>query len=247
MKRLSICAIAGLAITVAGCATGPENPDADPLEPFNRKMYAFNDSLDRAVLEPVAKGYRAVTNEPVRAGVRNFLDNLKEPVTFANEVLQGNPVAAAGTLGRFVINTTVGIAGVFNPASAVGIARTEEDFGQTLGVWGVASGPYLVLPFVNASSPRDLGGNIFDAAINPVNYAEFEGEDAFNIGSRILGVASSRERNLELIADVRKTQLDPYTTLRRFHIQNRERQIGGEAPQELQNQIEEVPDYELEF
>lgn len=248
MRRLSVCAIAGLAVSVAGCATAPENPDADPFEPFNRQMYAFNDGLDRAVLEPAAKGYRAVTNEPVRQGVSNFVGNLKEPVTFANELLQGRPVAAAGTFGRFLINTTVGIGGVFNPAQAVGIRRTEEDFGQTLGVWGVAAGPYLVLPFVNATSPRDLGGSAVDALLNPINYADYDGSTAVNVSTRVLGVLSSRERNIETIKDVRDTQLDPYTTLRRFHIQNRERQIGREAaPQELQNDVEDVPDYELEF
>jgi len=248
MTRLGFCAVAGLAVTLAGCATGPANPDADPFEPFNRKMYAFNDGLDRAVLEPAAKGYRAVTNEPVRQGVSNFVSNLREPVTFANEVLQGRPVAAVGTLGRFVINTTLGIGGVFNPAEAVGIERNREDFGQTLGVWGVASGPYLVLPFINSTSPRDLGGTAVDALLNPINYADYDGSTAVNVGTRVLGVLSAREQAIETIKDVRDTQLDPYTTLRRFYIQNRDQQIGRQwPPQELQNEIEEVPEYELEF
>jgi phospholipid-binding lipoprotein MlaA len=248
MTRLGFCAVAGLAVSLAGCATGPANPDADPFEPFNRQMYAFNDGLDRAVLEPAAKGYRAVTNEPVRQGVSNFLGNLREPVTFANELLQGRPVAAAGTFGRFVINTTVGIAGVFNPAEAVGIERTREDFGQTLGVWGVAPGPYLVLPLISSTSPRDLGGSAVDVFLNPINYAEFDGDDAFNISARVLGVLAGRESAIETIDSVRETQLDPYTTLRRFHIQNRDRQIGREwPPQEQQEDAEDVPDYELEF
>src|SRR5690606_16906724 len=106
-----------------------------------------------------------------------FFDNLGEPVTFANEVLQGKVGNAAGTVGRFVINTTVGIAGIFNPAGAMGIARTEEDFGQTLGAWGVNPGPYLVLPFLGSTNPRDLVGFGADRAMDPINYAEFENDD----------------------------------------------------------------------
>ena len=135
-------------VLLGGCVTiTPENAE-DPYEDFNRSMYAFNDGLDRSIVEPVAKGYRAVTNEPIRGGVNNFLDNLGEPVTFANEVLQGKIANAAGTVGRFVINTTIGIVGIFNPAEAMGIKRTDEDFGQTLGVWGVPA----ALPIFPCSS-----------------------------------------------------------------------------------------------
>jgi phospholipid-binding lipoprotein MlaA len=248
MAMIRMCALAAGLTALAGCATAPPNPEADPFEPFNRRMYGFNDSVDRTVFEPAARGYRAVTNEPIRQGVRNFLDNLGEPVTFANEVLQGKAPEAAGTLGRFVINTTVGVAGLFNPAGALGIPRTEEDFGQTLGVWGVAPGPYLVMPFLGSTSPRDLGGLGADIAMNPLNYAEFEGDDAFNWSRRGLAAFSGREGALETVDEVRATQLDPYTTLRRFHVRNRQRQIDGSlAPQETLNQIEQVPEYELEF
>src|SRR5689334_19303494 len=141
------------ALSLSACATTQAvDLNADPYEDFNRQMFAFNDGLDKAVLEPVAKGYRAVTNEPVREGVSNFVSNLGEPVTFANEVLQGKLPQAAGTVGRFLLNTTIGVAGIFNPAQSFGIERTNEDFGQTLGVWGVASGPYLVLPFLGSTT-----------------------------------------------------------------------------------------------
>jgi hypothetical protein len=119
-----------VAMLLGGCVTvTPENAE-DPYEGFNRSMYAFNDGLDKSIVEPVAKGYRAVTNEPVRGGVNNFLDNLGEPVTFVNEVLQGKIGNAAGTVGRFVVNTTIGIVGIFNPAEAIGIKTNARRLGR---------------------------------------------------------------------------------------------------------------------
>lgn len=231
-------------LALASCATTTAaNPD--PYENFNRQMYAFNDELDRSVLEPVAKGYRAVTNEPVRQGVSNFLRNLGEPVTFANEVLQGKIGNASGTVGRFVINTTIGLAGIFNPAQSMGIERTDEDFGQTLAVWGVADGPYLVLPFLGSSNPRDLFGKGVDLTLNPLNHAEFEGDDAVRIGTATMGGIAARENSIETIDDVRSTQLDPYTTLRRYYVRSRAAAVGN-APDQP-NDTEKVPDYELDF
>jgi len=229
---------------LAGCASvNARNPE-DPYENFNRQMFAFNDNVDSAVFEPVAKGYRAVTNEPIRGGVSNFFDNLGEPVTFANEVLQGKVGNAAGTVGRFVINTTVGIAGIFNPAGAMGIARTEEDFGQTLGAWGVNPGPYLVLPFLGSTNPRDLVGFGADRAMDPINYAEFENDDETRIGLGIARGISTREELIETIENVR-TQVDPYTTARRFYVRSRAGAIGNSAPEP--RTIEQVPDFELDF
>jgi phospholipid-binding lipoprotein MlaA len=232
------------AVSLSACATSsPRNPD-DPYEDFNRQMFAFNNGLDRAVLEPVAKGYRAVTNEPVRNSVSNFVNNLGEPVTFANEVLQGKIPEAAGTVGRFVINTTIGIAGLFDPATSFGIQRTDEDFGQTLGRWGVEPGPYLVLPFLGSTSPRDLAGLGVDVAINPINHAQFENDDATRLGFAAAEGLSARENAIETIEGVRD-QVDPYTTVRRFHVRNRAALIGNSAPSTQEN--EKVPDYELDF
>lgn len=237
--------VSALAVAmVAGCASvNAQNPE-DPYENFNRQMFAFNDSVDSAVFEPVAKGYRAVTNEPIRGGVSNFFDNLGEPVTFANEVLQGKIGNAAGTVGRFVINTTVGIAGIFNPASAIGIERTDEDFDQTLGVWGIGEGPYLVLPFLGSTNPRDLVGLGADIAMDPLNHAEFEGDDAVRVGVLAGKGLSTREELIETIENVR-TQVDPYTTARRFYVRSRAGAIGNSAPEP--RTIEQVPDFELDF
>lgn len=234
--------LAAFALTACVTVT-PENAE-DPYEDFNRSMYAFNDGLDKAVVEPVAKGYRAVTNEPIRGGVTNFVNNLGEPITFANEVLQGKVGNAAGTVGRFVINTTIGIVGIFNPAGAMGIQRTDEDFGQTLGVWGIQPGPYLVLPLIGSTSPRDLFGLGADFAMNPINPAEFDNDDEIRLGLGALGGLAAREDAIETIDGIR-SQVDPYTTVRRFYDRNRAALVGNSAP--ASNEIEKVPDYELDF
>lgn len=232
------------ALMLSGCVTvTAENAD-DPYEEFNRQMFAFNDGLDRAVVEPVAQGYRAITNEPIREGVGNFTSNLGEPLTFVNEVLQGKLPNAAGTLGRFVVNTTIGIAGIFDPASTIGIQRTKEDFGQTLGTWGVEPGPYLVLPFIGSTSPRDVFGMGADVALNPLNYPEFKNDDATRLGLAIIGGIDAREGAIETIQEVRN-QVDPYTTVRRLYGRTRAADIGNAAVPPNEN--EKLPDYELDF
>ncbi len=234
-----------MSLALGACATGMVDDSADPFEDFNRQMFGFNEGLDQAVLEPAARGYRAVTNEPVRQGVSNFVGNLGEPVVFANELLQFKVGGAAETFGRFVVNSTVGLVGIFDPATSMGLEASNEDFGQTLGYWGMASGPYLVLPVIGPSSPRDAFGMGVDAAANPLTTAEFEGDTETRIGVGILAGLSAREGALETVDDVRGTRLDPYTTLRRFHVRNRAAQVGNR--EFVPSDIQEVPDYELDF
>ncbi len=229
-------------LSLSACATGP-NPD-DPYEDFNRQMFAFNEGLDKAVIEPVAYGYRAVTNEPIREGVGNFTGNLNEPLTAVNHVLQGKLPDAGATVGRFLINSTLGIVGIFDPASAMGIERTKEDFGQTLGAWGVESGPYLVLPFVGPSNPRDAFGRGADAALNPLNYPEFENDDETRLGIAVLGGVNARAGAIESIDELRN-QIDPYTTVRRLYDRTRAQDIAN-APVNP-NENEKVPESELDF
>lgn len=237
----AVSALAVLSLT--GCITAGPDPQ-DPYEDFNRQMFAFNEGLDKAVLEPVAYGYRAVTNEPVREGVGNFTSNLGEPLTFVNHVLQGKLPDAGATLGRFVVNTTVGIAGIFDPAASMGMLRTNEDFGQTLGVWGVESGPFLVLPVLGPTTPRDLVGKGGDAALNPLNYPEFENDDEIRLGVMALGGINAREGAIEAVNELRN-QIDPYTTLRRLYGRTRAADIG--IPYNEPNDAQEVPDDELDF
>lgn len=231
------------AFSLSGCLTAGPNPN-DPYEDFNRQMFAFNDGVDKAIVRPVAEGYRAVTNEPIREGVGNFSSNLGEPLTAVNHVLQGKIPDAGATVGRFLINTTIGIGGIFDPASAMGIQRTKEDFGQTLGAWGVDSGPYLVLPFIGPTNPRDLTGLGGDLALNPLNYPEFENDDAIRAGTFILWGIDAREGVLDASDDL-DMQIDPYTTVRRLYDRTRASDIG--IPYEDPNGASEPSKDEFDF
>jgi phospholipid-binding lipoprotein MlaA len=143
-----------LVALLSGCAGTPKNPD-DPWEGFNRANFAFNDRLDRYVLKPVAQGYDAVTPTPVRAGVSNFFANLEDLWIGANNLLQGKPGQAASDVGRFLLNSTVGVFGLIDVASPMGLDKHNEDLGQTLAVWGVGDGPYVVLPIFGPRTLRD--------------------------------------------------------------------------------------------
>ncbi|HEX5304718.1 MAG TPA: VacJ family lipoprotein [Dyella sp.] len=148
-------AVLGAVALLAGCAIAKPRSD-DPLEKYNRKAYAFNDALDKAVIRPVAVGYRKVTNPPVRRSVNDFFTNLRMPVTVANDLLQARPVHALQSTSRFLINLTLGIGGLFDPASSLGLPIENSDFGVTLARWGVPEGAYLMLPFLGPSTTRDV-------------------------------------------------------------------------------------------
>lgn len=239
-----VLAVLGVSLIVASCASTPDDQNNnvyDPFEGWNRNVYAFNNAVDGAVLEPAAKGYRAVTNEPVRGGVSNFLTNLRQPVVFANSVLQGKPDAALDTVGRFLLNTTVGIGGIFDPASALDVPLHREDFGQTLGVWGVGEGAYLMLPFAGPSNLRDAFGLGVDVAMNPMTYAEFEGDDETRIGLGVVGAISTREKLIEQV-EVLREQPEPYVALRRNYTQQRQAAIRD--GQEEEDPFANLPDFD---
>jgi phospholipid-binding lipoprotein MlaA len=162
--------VLSLTVFAAGCATVPnkgehdgeaaqEQADGhDPWEKLNRSIYRFNDAVDRAVIKPLAKGYRRITPRPVRRSVGNFFRNLLEPTTVVNDLLQGKPLQAMSDTSRLLLNSTLGIAGLFDVATKIGVERNQEDFGQTLAVWGISPGPYVVLPFIGPSNVRDAFG-----------------------------------------------------------------------------------------
>ena len=202
-------------------------PPSDPLEPFNRAMYTFNEVLDRALVKPLATGYRYVIPSPVRRGVGNFFRNLREPTTFINDLLQGKPVRARQTLDRFLLNSSIGLFGLIDIATPLGKAAHEEDYGQTLAVWGVPSGPYLVLPFLGPSTVRDsiaeipelyIADPLWDPGNLTVTVARF-GLRLIDLRSGLLGV----DRILQM-------QVDPYLFLRETYLQQRSAQIGGATP-----------------
>jgi phospholipid-binding lipoprotein MlaA len=162
-----IPAIVGFCL-ISGCATGPTANPTDPLEPFNRKMFALNEGVDKAVLKPVAQGYRAVTPQPVRAGVGNFFNNLEDLWSGLNSVLQLRGQNAAENFMRFGTNTVFGLGGVFDVASEMGIERHSEDLGKTLGRWGVPSGPFIVMPLFGPSTLRDSTTILLENRYDPV-------------------------------------------------------------------------------
>lgn len=201
--------------------------EADPWEGFNRKMFALNDGLDRNLMVPAAKAYRTVTHKKQRKGVRNFLANLRTPVVLVNDLLQGEFGRAGDTLGRFVINSTIGFGGMGDPAERLGIAQHSEDFGQTLAVWGVESGPYLVLPFLGPTTVRDGFGAAVDMTADPAFWISTDPALYYRLSRGGVGVVSAREPLIEPLQSIRADSLDYYASLRSFYLQARKREISN--------------------
>jgi phospholipid-binding lipoprotein MlaA len=211
----------------------------DPWEGFNRAMFGVHRAVDGAVIEPVARGYRAVTPRPVRTGVLNFLRNLRAPVILANDVLQGEFKRAGTTAGRFAINTTVGIAGVLDPATSIGLERHDEDFGQTLAVWGVPSGPYLFLPLLGPSTIRDTGGRVVDVAFDPITWSEFDEIDTFRAARTVTSAIAAREVLLDPIDSLEAQGGDLYISYRSAYEVSREAAI-----QNGRVDVQDLPEFE---
>ena len=162
--------VALLSLGLVSCATAPTTDPRDPWEGWNRDVQGFNDDLDHYVLKPVARGYKWITPSFVDQGVTNFYSNLNDISVLLNDFLQFKPLQGGEDTGRFLINTVAGVGGFFDVASYLGLPKHKEDFDQTMAVWGVPSGPYLVLPIFGPSTPRGVGGLIGDSATNPINY-----------------------------------------------------------------------------
>ncbi len=202
---------------------------ADPLSGFNRAMFVFNDKLYFWALKPVATGYRAVVPTPVRIGIKNFFYNLLTPVRLVNCLLQGKPTAAGGELGRFAINSTVGLLGFLDPAGEYPeLTPPSEDLGQTLGSYSVGNGFYIVWPFFGPSTLRDTVGYVGDWAMNPISFMQLINFDAGELTSDTTNVVASGVRFLNAssfrIGDyetLKKAALDPYEMMRDAYIQNR--------------------------
>jgi len=244
-----LAAVAALALA-AGCASVPEDREAaavqaeqnDPLEPFNRYVSDVNDGLDILVLRPVADIYRGVVPQPLRESVRSFLRNLRSPVDFANEVLQGDVEGAETVAARFLVNTTIGFAGLADVASDAGLEYDMEDFGQTLAVWGVEPGPYLVLPVLGPSNVRDTVGYAVDSVADPVDIYLRNNDAAWLVFTRLgVDAVDRRSRTIELVDDLRANSIDYYAAVRSLYRQNRASQIRDGAPGG-----EEFPDFDDE-
>ncbi len=219
-----------LAVTLAGCATTGADP-ADPLEPINRAIFSFNDGIDSAVLKPVAQGYRAVTPAIVRTGVSNFFSNLDDVWISANNVLQGKFEQGMGDFLRFAFNSTLGLFGAIDIASDMGLEKHNEDFGQTLGKWGLGSGPYLVLPFLGPSTVRDgISLLLIDAKGDPV--LNLDHVPSRNTAYTARAV-SNREQALDATNAIEKAALDKYSYMRAAWLQRRRNLVyDGNPPPE---------------
>lgn len=224
-------ALAGaVAVACAGCATAPGGNPRDPFETFNRGMFEFNDGVDRAIFKPAATVYRAVTPAPVRTGVGNFLGNLEDVWSFANSALQGKAQAAAETFMRFNVNTFLGLGGILDIASEAGIKRRREDFGQTLGYWGVPSGPYLVLPFLGSSTVRDTVALPVDMSADIVgNLDHVPTRNAI----KVLDLLDTRAGLMRASEALDEVALDKYTFTRDAYLQRRRNAVfDGDPPEE---------------
>ena len=198
-----------------------EATEYDPWEPFNERMFTVNRELDHYVLKPVATGYDKVVPKEVQRGLGRMFDNVFAPQRFVNCLLQGKLVGAGRELTRFLLNSTIGVAGIFDPGKDAGLQPCDEDFGQTLAVWGVGAGPYLMLPFFPPMTVRDGIGIGVDSLFNPINYFT----PFASIGIRVTDAVNSRSENLEVFEDVEEGTLDMYSAVRNGYLQRREKAI----------------------
>jgi phospholipid-binding lipoprotein MlaA len=241
-------AVAGVAAMLclallAGCATPPTNdPEAleaykeanDPLEPMNRYFFELNHAADELLFKPLAGWYYVALPNFAQDGVRNVLRNVRSPVVLANDLFQGETDRAGVTVSRFLVNSTMGLVGLFDVASRMGLEYHDEDFGQTLAVHGVGEGPYLMLPLLGPSNPRDAAGRVVDMLFDPLTYIGiFGGVDNIGLGAAVVDGVDTRARNLKTLDEIRKGSLDYYATIRSLYRQRRADEINnGETPPE---------------
>ncbi|MGH7995385.1 MAG: MlaA family lipoprotein [Opitutaceae bacterium] len=243
MKASSLAVLAGaVALGLAGCATPPKDPSAlaafkalhDPLEPLNRRVFAFNQQVDRFLIKPIAEGYLHVVPPPGRDGIRNFVQNLGEPLVFLNSVLQGDLKRSGNAAARFAINTTAGIAGVFDVAAKNGLRYQIGDFGQTLYVWGFKAGPYLVLPVVGPSDPRDAIGSGIDLYLDPFRYVaeRYNYPTGISVAKAAIAGIDQRARSIGTLDELKRESVDYYASFRSLYRQHRAAEVrnGHIAP-----------------
>ena len=211
--------------------------DDDPLEPMNRAIFEFNEIVDDNVLKPIAKGYKYVTPDPVEVGISNFFSNLGEIGTITNDLLQLKFAQAGRDTMRFFLNSTLGIFGIFDVATPLGLSKNKEDFGQTLGFWGVPDGPYLVLPFLGPSSFRDGPSMLVDYEISPVEQLHHEERQVL----QTLDIVDTRARLLRATKILDTAAKDKYIFIRESYLQKRESQVNdGDVKEEFEIDVHSV-------
>ncbi|CAA6603186.1 Surface lipoprotein (modular protein) [Rhodospirillaceae bacterium LM-1] len=249
---LAACA---LTVLLAGCATPPPDSNKlalaeykqtnDPGEPTNRAIFKANQWVDGGVIKPVAKGYGTYVPSPIRKSIRSFLTNMHEPWTFVNEVLQGEIKRSGVTLGRFCVNTTAGVLGLFDLMDEKLGPAHEEDFGQTLAVWGVGEGPFVTLPLLGPSNPRDAVGKVAGFVADPASLALALVVPPYGMaGIAVVDGIDTREKYIAPLDEVERTSLDYYASLRSMYRQKRAKDIGNgraAAPQPIDYDLYETP------
>ena len=224
-------------ITDAEILAQAEEDANDPLEPLNRLIFGFNDILDQVIFTPVSHTYRLIVPSPIRTGISNAVANAKAPVTFVNDLLQGKPEKAGDTLLRFLINSTAGMGGFVDAAEAGGIDKHTEDFGQTLAVWGVSSGPYLVAPVFGPITPRHLVGRVVDTAATPTTWILADLSLLERSSPTIADLVTGHEAIMDDIKILRDSSPDYYAAVRNVYQQSRKNAIlDGELG------VDEIPD-----
>lgn len=225
----NIVALTAATVLLSACASGNGGEVSDPIESVNRGIFKFNDVVDTSVLKPVAKGYRAAVPKPARVGVRNALRNLKTPQIVANDLLQGDITSFGDDMTRFFANTLFGLGGLIDVAGSENVNYKEEDFGQTLGTWGVGNGPYLVLPFFGPSTARDTTGLIVDSYADPIRiWTSNTDREALYYGRFALTAVDKREELLDVLDDLKKNSIDYYAAVKSAYVQKREAQTAND-------------------
>ena len=237
MKSKLVLFLLLTSLVISGCASATKDQVIaesiasqkvfDPIEPVNRAVFSFNTVFDKVAVRPVAILYRGILPEFVRNRIAYSLDNLSMPVTTINNILQFEFGKAGISTARFVINSTIGILGFFDPASYFGLEADYEDFGQTLAVWGVPTGPYIVLPFLGPSSPRDFTGLLSTSMLDPTyQVGNSTNRDLFRYYRMGVGVVNFRSENIEIFDDLQNNSIDYYAAVRSFYNQSRNSQVS---------------------
>ncbi len=242
MSKICVVLFACTVMMLSGCASTQYIADErDPWQGFNRSMYGFNDGLDRALLKPAAKGYKAIAPEFVETGVRNIFDNLDDISVAVNNLLQGKVSNSFSDIGRLAINSTIGILGFFDVASSMGLTKHDEDFGQTLGAWGMESGPYIMWPLFGPSTLRDSPSLIVDKALlNPLTYVEIKTGERIAVVA--LDVVSVRAELLSLEETVDEISTDKYTFIREAYLDRRDFLVHDGSPPSNTDLYDELDD-----
>ncbi len=215
-------------LALVGCAA--PSPANDPFEPANRQVFALNQQLDHIFFARTVHHYLMLP-DGVRGGIHNVLRNLAAPTIFANDLLQARPVQAGHTAMRFVLNSSIGLGGLLDPATGAGLPYHGEDFGQTLANWGVGEGPYLMLPLLGPSNPRDAAGLAMDTLVlDPTNYLRIKDHFWWDAGRQYFNLLDLRSQSFESLREIERSSVDYYATLRSLYRQNREAEIRNGAP-----------------